>query len=45
MGTTFIGNNLTKPGVVADLKTAEGVECALFAIAHGPGERLLRRYS
>jgi crotonobetainyl-CoA:carnitine CoA-transferase CaiB-like acyl-CoA transferase len=45
MGTTFIGNNLTKPGVVADLKTAEGLECARFAIAHGPGERLLRRYS
>ena len=28
MGTTFIGNNLTKLGVVADLKTAEGFERA-----------------
>jgi formyl-CoA transferase/CoA:oxalate CoA-transferase len=28
MGTTFIGNNLTKLGVVADLKTAEGLERA-----------------
>jgi len=28
MGTTFIGNNLTKLGVVVDLKTAEGLERA-----------------
>jgi crotonobetainyl-CoA:carnitine CoA-transferase CaiB-like acyl-CoA transferase len=28
MGTTFIGNNLTKLGVVADLKTADGLERA-----------------
>ncbi len=28
MGTTFIGNNLTKLGVVLDLKTAEGLEGA-----------------
>jgi crotonobetainyl-CoA:carnitine CoA-transferase CaiB-like acyl-CoA transferase len=28
MGTTFIGNNLTKLGVVVDLKTTEGLERA-----------------
>jgi crotonobetainyl-CoA:carnitine CoA-transferase CaiB-like acyl-CoA transferase len=34
MGTTFIGNNLTKLGVVVDLKTAEGFERARQLIAH-----------
>ncbi|HJU11836.1 MAG TPA: CoA transferase, partial [Candidatus Binataceae bacterium] len=34
MGTTFIGNNLTKLGVVADLKTAEGMERARRLISH-----------
>jgi CoA:oxalate CoA-transferase len=34
MGTTFIGNNLTKLGVVVDLKTAEGLECAGRLIAN-----------
>ena len=34
MGTTFIGNNLTKLGVVVDLKTAEGLERARQLIAH-----------
>jgi crotonobetainyl-CoA:carnitine CoA-transferase CaiB-like acyl-CoA transferase len=33
MGTTFIGNNLTKLGVVVDLKTAEGLERARQLIA------------
>jgi crotonobetainyl-CoA:carnitine CoA-transferase CaiB-like acyl-CoA transferase len=33
MGTTFIGNNLTKLGVVVDLKTAEGLERAKQLIA------------
>ena len=33
MGTTFIGNNLTKLGVVADLKTAEGLARAKQLIA------------
>lgn len=32
-GTTFIGNNLTKLGVVVDLKTAEGLERARQLIA------------
>jgi crotonobetainyl-CoA:carnitine CoA-transferase CaiB-like acyl-CoA transferase len=34
MGTTFIGNNLTKLGVVVDLKTAEGLERASQLIAN-----------
>jgi crotonobetainyl-CoA:carnitine CoA-transferase CaiB-like acyl-CoA transferase len=34
MGTTFIGNNLTKLGVVADLKTAEGLGRAKQLIAN-----------
>ncbi|MBV8356707.1 MAG: CoA transferase, partial [Deltaproteobacteria bacterium] len=34
MGTTFIGNNLAKLGVVADLKTAEGLERARQLIAN-----------
>jgi crotonobetainyl-CoA:carnitine CoA-transferase CaiB-like acyl-CoA transferase len=34
MGTTFIGNNLTKLGVVVDLKTAEGLARARQLIAH-----------
>jgi crotonobetainyl-CoA:carnitine CoA-transferase CaiB-like acyl-CoA transferase len=34
MGTTFIGNNLTKLGIVADLKTAEGLERARQLIAN-----------
>jgi crotonobetainyl-CoA:carnitine CoA-transferase CaiB-like acyl-CoA transferase len=34
MGTTFIGNNLTKLGVVVDLKTAEGLERARLLIAN-----------
>src|SRR5690348_13738464 len=34
MGTTFIGNNLTKLGVVTDLKTAEGLERAKHLIAN-----------
>ena len=33
MGTTFIGNNLTKLGVVIDLKTADGFEHAKQLIA------------
>ena len=33
MGTTFIGNNLTKLGVVVDLKAAEGLERAKQLIA------------
>ena len=33
MGTTFIGNNLAKLGVVIDLKTAEGLERAKQLIA------------
>ena len=33
MGTTFIGNNLTKLGVVVDLKTAEGLARAKQLIA------------
>jgi crotonobetainyl-CoA:carnitine CoA-transferase CaiB-like acyl-CoA transferase len=33
MGTTFIGNNLTKLGVVVDLKTTEGLERAKQLIA------------
>jgi CoA:oxalate CoA-transferase len=33
MGTTFIGNNLTKLGVVVDLKTAEGLDRARQLIA------------
>jgi crotonobetainyl-CoA:carnitine CoA-transferase CaiB-like acyl-CoA transferase len=33
MGTTFIGNNLTKLGVVVDLKTADGLERAKQLIA------------
>lgn len=33
MGTTFIGNNVTKLGVVADLKTAEGLDRARQLIA------------
>jgi crotonobetainyl-CoA:carnitine CoA-transferase CaiB-like acyl-CoA transferase len=35
MGTTFIGNNLTKLGVVVDLKTAEGLERARQLIVNG----------
>jgi len=34
MGTTFIGNNLTKLGVVVDLKTAEGLARAKQLIAN-----------
>src|SRR6516165_2794465 len=34
MGTTFIGNNLTKLGVVADLKTAEGLARASQLISN-----------
>jgi crotonobetainyl-CoA:carnitine CoA-transferase CaiB-like acyl-CoA transferase len=34
MGTTFIGNNLTKLGVVVDLKTSEGLEQARRLIAN-----------
>jgi crotonobetainyl-CoA:carnitine CoA-transferase CaiB-like acyl-CoA transferase len=34
MGTTFIGNNLTKLGIVVDLKTAEGIERAKQLIAN-----------
>jgi crotonobetainyl-CoA:carnitine CoA-transferase CaiB-like acyl-CoA transferase len=34
MGTTFIGNNLTKLGVVIDLKSASGLEQARHLIAH-----------
>jgi crotonobetainyl-CoA:carnitine CoA-transferase CaiB-like acyl-CoA transferase len=34
IGTTFIGNNLTKLGVVVDLKTAEGLERAKLMIAN-----------
>jgi crotonobetainyl-CoA:carnitine CoA-transferase CaiB-like acyl-CoA transferase len=34
MGTTFIGNNLTKLGVVVDLKTAEGLDRAKQLIAN-----------
>jgi len=34
MGTTFIGNNLTKLGVVVDLKTAEGLDRARQLIAN-----------
>src|SRR6516225_10302443 len=34
MGTTFIGNNLTKLGVVVDLKTAEGFERARQLISN-----------
>jgi crotonobetainyl-CoA:carnitine CoA-transferase CaiB-like acyl-CoA transferase len=34
MGTTFIGNNLTKFGVVVDLKTAEGLEQAKQLISN-----------
>jgi CoA:oxalate CoA-transferase len=33
MGTTFIGNNLTKLGIVVDLKTAKGLERAKQLIA------------
>jgi crotonobetainyl-CoA:carnitine CoA-transferase CaiB-like acyl-CoA transferase len=33
MGTTFIGNNLTKLGVVVDLKTVDGLERAKQLIA------------
>lgn len=34
MGTTFIGNNLTKLGVTVDLKTADGLERAKQLIVH-----------
>jgi crotonobetainyl-CoA:carnitine CoA-transferase CaiB-like acyl-CoA transferase len=34
MGTTFIGNNLTKLGVMLDLKTADGLERARELIAN-----------
>ena len=34
MGTKFIGNNLTRLGVVVDLKTAEGLERAKLLIAN-----------
>jgi crotonobetainyl-CoA:carnitine CoA-transferase CaiB-like acyl-CoA transferase len=34
MGTTFIGNNLTKLGVVVDLKTVDGLERARQLIAN-----------